>query len=207
MSNSLRDQLVKAGLATQTQADKAQKQVRAEARAKRKGEAAAPQEGGKEGGKKGGKKRSKAQKSATTVAKEKARQQQQAKARQDRELARQRNDKYAQRALRAEIRQLIQSNDKREKPSEEEAVAYNFVHGQKVKRVYVNKTQREQLSAGTLIIINNDGTYAFVAPDVAKKIEQRDPKRIIVAHDSKSESQSEDDEYYAQFKVPDDLDW
>jgi uncharacterized protein YaiL (DUF2058 family) len=35
----------------------------------------------------------------------------------------------------------------------------------------------------------------------------RDPKRIIVANDGKPEEPGPDDEYYAKFKVPDDLDW
>jgi uncharacterized protein YaiL (DUF2058 family) len=44
---------------------------------------------------------------------------------------------------------------------------------------------------------------------VAKQIEQRDPKRIIVAHAAEAESPEpgSDDEFYAKFEVPDDLDW
>ena len=42
-----------------------------------------------------------------------------------------------------------------------------------------------------------------------KQIEERDPRRIIVAHrrDEKPPEPGSDDEFYAKFEVPDDLDW
>lgn len=197
MSNSLRDQLVKAGLATSSQAKKAEKQSRAEQASHRQ--------------------RGKKKNSDTPAAEQpaspqdKAKRLQAEKAKRDKQLARTRNDKYAQRALRAEIRQLLKEHDQRTKVTDEDAVAYNFVHGKKVKRIYVSNTQRELLSSGRLIVINNDGNYHFVSPEIAAKIEQRDPKRIIVAHkDAHQDSDKEktaDDEYYAKFEVPDDLDW
>ena len=57
------------------------------------------------------------------------------------------------------------------------------------------------------IVINNDGNYHFVVPDIAAKIEQRDPKRIIVAHNQSEKEKTADDEFYAKFEIPDDLDW
>ena len=64
-------------------------------------------------------------------------------------------------------------------------------------------------SSGRLVVVNNNGLYHFVDEKVAKQIEQRDPKRIIVAHaaEAKSPEPGSDDEFYAKFEVPDDLDW
>lgn len=193
MSNSLRDQLVKAGLATSSQAKKAEKQSRAEKVSRRQRSA---------------KKNSDLPAAAIPESpQDKARRLQAEKAKRDKQLAKTRNDKYAQRALRAEIRQLLTEHDQRTKVTDAEAVAYNFVHGKKIKRVYVSNAQRELLSSGRLVVINNDGNYHFVTPDIAARIEQRDPKRIIVAHKDSDKEKTADDEYYAKFEVPDDLDW
>ena len=67
--------------------------------------------------------------------------------------------------------------------------------------------QRDQLSRGELVIVNNDGLYHLVPRKVANKIRERDPKRIIAAHDDKPPEPGSDDEYYAKFEIPDDLDW
>lgn len=192
MSTSLRDQLVKAGLATSKQAKKAENQNRAEQIKRHKA------------GKKGNDPSVAPPQASAQV---KAKRLKADKARQDKEIARQRNDKYAQRALRAEIKQLVKAHDQRSKVTDEDAVAYNFVHGKKIKRVYVTPQERDQLSAGRLVVINNDGKYHFVTPDIATKIETRDPKRIIVAHQQTQQEKGPDDDYYAKFEVPDDLDW
>lgn len=192
MSNSLRDQLVKAGLATSSQAKKAEKQNRAEQISRRRAAE---------------KKSSASEIKSSDSPHDKARRLKAEKARRDKELARTRNDKYAQRALRAEIKQLVIKHDQRSKVTDEDAVAYNFVHGKKIKRIYVSKQERDLLSTGRLIVINNDGNYHFVVPEIAAKIEQRDPKRIIVAHKESEKEKTADDEYYAKFEVPDDLDW
>ena len=196
MSQSLRDQLVKAGLATSAQAKKAERLKRAEATAERhqdktkKGKGAAKQ-------------------SETDKVKAKAALQRAEKAVRDKALAQQRNEKSQVKALQAQIKQLILQNDQRTKVNDDEAVPYNFVHGKKIKKIFVTKPQLEALSNGRLFVVNNNGLYHFVDEKVAKQIEQRDPKRIIVAHkdEEKPVEPGSDEEFYAKFEVPDDLDW
>ena len=44
--------------------------------------------------------------------------------------------------------------------------------------------------------------------EVAERVRARDPKRIIAAHQQEDTPEpGSDAEYYARFKVPDDLDW
>ncbi len=190
MAGSLRDQLVKAGLATSSQAKKAERQQRVESQARR---------------------RSNQQQGTANSEKDQARQHAQQlnaqKVKRDREIAAEKNKKYSARALRAEIKQIILQNDLRAKGTKDEDVPYNFVHGKKIKKIYVPVAQKALLSAGDLVIVNNDGLYYFVTRQVAEQIASRDPKRIIVAHADKPTEPSEDDEYYAKFAVPDDLDW
>ena len=200
MSQSLRDQLVKAGLATSAQAKKAERSKRAEATAERH------QDKTKDKTKKG---KGAAKQSETDKVKAKAAQQRAQKAARDKALAQQRNEKSQAKALQAQIKQLILQNDQRTKVNDDEAVPYNFVHGKKIKKIFVTKPQLEALSNGSLFVVNNNGLYHFVDEKVAKQIEQRDPKRIIVAHkdEEKSVEPGSDEEFYAKFVVPDDLDW
>ena len=198
MSQSLRDQLVKAGLATRAQAKKAERSKRAEATAARHRDKT------KDETKKG---KGAAKQSETD--KVKAAQQRAEKAARDKALAQQRNEKTQAKALQAQIKQLILQNDQRTKVDDDEAVPYNFVHGKKIKKIFVTKPQLEALSNGSLFVVNNNGLYHFVDEKVAKQIEQRDPKRIIVAHkdEKKPVEPGSDEEFYAKFEVPDDLDW
>ncbi len=196
MSESLRDQLVKAGLASAAQAKKAERQAKAEKHAQRPGKK------GKAAGT-----GPRPDPNAPDAVRARAKKQQAEKKARDKELAKAANEKAAARALRAELKQIIVTNDQRKSESNEDDVPYNFVHGKKIKKIYVPKAQLEQLSRGQLVIVNNDGLYALVSKAVAEQIKARDPKRIIAAHEDKKPEPGSDDEFYAQFEVPDDLDW
>ncbi len=197
MSQSLRDQLVKAGLATSAQAKKAERSKRAEATAERQQTKAKKGKGATAG------------QSDIAKVKAKAAQQRAERAARDKALAQQRNEKAEAKALQAQVRQLILQNDQRTKVADDDAVPYNFVHGKKIKKIFVTKAQLEALSSGRLVVVNNNGIYHFVDEKVAKQIEQRDPKRIIVAHEAsaKPPEPGSDEEFYAKFEVPDDLAW
>jgi uncharacterized protein YaiL (DUF2058 family) len=206
LAKSLRDQLVEAGLASASQAKKAEKQNRSEGQAHRKKNAAANANAKASGKKKGGKPPAEAK--PLSEAAKKARQVQADRVRRDRELAQERNSKAAAKAVRAQIKQLVTQNDVREKGSREDDVPYNFLHGKKIKRIYVPAKQQELLSKGQLTIINNDGRYHLVSKEVAVKIAERDPKWVIAAHDPAAAKPAEEmDDFYKDFQVPDDLDW
>ena len=208
MADSLRDQLVKAGLATASQAKKAERQNRAEQNARRQGQSGdeLPVSGpGKNKGK--ARKRPPSDPNSPANVKARAAKLQAEKQERDRAIAQIANEKSAAKALRAEIKQIILANDQRTKTKNEDDVPYNFVHGKKIKRIYVPRKQQEQLSSGSLVIVNNDGLYHLVPKAVAERIATRDPKRIIAAHEDRKPEPGSDDEFYAKFEVPDDLDW
>ncbi len=201
MPGSLKDQLLKAGLVTPDRARKIEREARAEKNAKRHGKGKAKGED------------KPPEPSALTEAQLRARELNREKAERDRAQMRAIADKAKEKALRAEIKQIILQNDQRVKTQSDDDVAYNFVHGKRVKRIYVPPAQRDQISSGKLVIVNNDGHYHLLPKKAAEKVRKRDPKRIIVEHDgAKPASGSEpepgsDDDYYAKFQVPDDLDW
>ena len=189
MAGSLKDQLLKAGLVTADQARKIERQARVEKQARRKDKSSPPAP------------------SDAAKTRELARQLNDEKARRDREQMRAIADKAKVKALQAEIRQIVLEHDQRVKTVSDDDVPYNFVHGKRVKRIYVPAAQRDQIISGRLVIVNNDGIYHLLPKKAAEKVRQRDPKRIIVANDGATPEPDSDDEYYAQFKVPDDLDW
>lgn len=197
MAGSLQDQLIAAGLATKDQAKKANKQKNADRRAKHSQQKNAKRNKGEA-----------APETELTLAQKRARQLKQQKASRDKAVAKIHNEKAKERALRAEIQQLIKQHDQRSKEKKEDDQPYNFVHGKKIKKIWLPKAQIDQLSKGTLVIVNHNGFYHLLPKEAANKVAERDPKRIIVAHDKGTSSgNAEDDEYYAKFEVPDDLDW
>ncbi|NBC22614.1 MAG: DUF2058 family protein [Gammaproteobacteria bacterium] len=203
MAGSLKDQLMQAGLVSADRARKLEKEARAEKHAKRQG---APKGQPKGKGKRKGEAKP-PEPSALTEAQQRARELNREKAERDRAQMRAIADKAKEKALRAEIKQIIEANDQRTKTQSDDDVAFNFVHGKKVKRIYVPAQQREQISRGSLVIVNNDGQYSLLPKKAAEKVRARDPKRILVDNDEKPPEPGSDDEYYAQFQVPDDLDW
>jgi len=223
VAQSLRDQLVAAGLASSSQAKKAEKQKKAEAQARaqnKKIQNKKNQNKKNQGnaGKTKSKKKGTAAKTpaagspqaaaAEPTATARAKLAQAAKVRRDKEIARERNQKAEARAIRAQIKQLIKDNDQRVKEKSDTDVAYNFLHKKKIKRIYVPQAQLDALSKGKLVIVNNDGLYHLVTPDIADKIAKRDPKWIITAHNDQTPGDDPDmDDYYKKFEVPDDLDW
>ncbi len=203
MADSLRDQLVKAGLATASQAKKAERQAQRKqstSGGSRRGASQNNRQTGAGGGRR-------ADPDSPEAVRARAAKQRAEKRARDQELARVANEKAAAKALRAELRQIIVTNDQRSKTPADDDRPYNFVHGRKIKRIHLPKTQIEQLSRGALVIVNNDGIYHLVTPEVAELVRERDPKRIIAAHDKTAPEPGSDDEYYARFEVPDDLDW
>ncbi|MCG8426584.1 MAG: DUF2058 domain-containing protein [Chromatiales bacterium] len=179
MANSLQEQLLKAGLTDENKVNKAKK-------AKQR----------KEKEQRHSKKRQEDE--ATRLARE-ARA---LDAARDRELNRQKNEEANHKAIMAQIRQLIEMN---RLVLEEGEIAYNFSDDNKIQRIYVNDQQHGQLSRGQLAIVKLDNRYEVVPAGVAEKISLRAADCVIV--NNQNERVEDEDDPYAEFKVPDDLMW
>ena len=127
------------------------------------------------------------------------------KAERDRELAKKQNDAAHTKAIQAQIRQIITMN---RLPKNNGDVAYNFVDNKKVKTIYVDLTTVNHLSNGHLAIVKLDEHYEIVPQVAALKIQSRDASFVVVCNEQqKKPSGSDEDDPYADFKVPDDLMW
>jgi uncharacterized protein len=177
MSNALKDQLLKAGLADA-------KKLKAVKKAKHQEKVQA------------GKNQTVV--NEATVLAEQTRQQQ---IERDRLLNMKKQAALQQKAIAAQVKQLISTNTIKASGD----VAYNFTDGKLVKRLYVSKRQHDELSRGLLAIARDGEQYLLVPAAVAEKIQQRQIDSIIVLN--AKQQQVDEDDPYADFKIPDDLMW
>lgn len=180
MSDSLRDQLLKAGLVTE---NKVKRAYQADEQRRRQS-------------KSGGKLR------ATDTPPSTAQHAQAQKAVRDLELNRQQQEKAQRRALRAQVEQLVEQARLPRIDSDEH---YSFVDNGKVCRIAVDAQRRREIYEGRLAIVRYKGHHEVVPAEAALRIRERDQNALIV-RDEVNKSASEDDPY-KEFVVPDDLTW
>lgn len=125
------------------------------------------------------------------------------KAQRSRELAQQQNVEAEQKAIAAQIKQLIELNKQSRQGGE---IPYNFTDGTKIKKLHVTAELQKHLINGKLAIVRLGEAYEVVPAKVAEKVGQRDETAVIVRNDSSIEIEDEDDPY-ADYKIPDDLMW
>jgi uncharacterized protein YaiL (DUF2058 family) len=131
-----------------------------------------------------------------------AQQAQAAKVARDQELNRRREEKAKRRARIAEIEQIIDQN---RAPRLETEDYYSFIDGKKIRRMSVDPQRREQLTSGVLAIVRYKGHYAVVPKAIAERIRERDENMVVPVVQPKGDT--EPDDAYKDFVVPDDLMW
>lgn len=179
MSLSLRDQLLKAGLVNEKQVKQATKQQQKQTRLEKKNQVEKDES-----------------------LRQAALQAQAEKAARDQELNRQQQEKAELKARAAQIKQLIEGTRLPKLTTDD---YYNFVDEKKVKRLAVNAMMRDKLSRGSLAIVRHGGGYEVIPRDAALRIQERDPRRIVLLNTQVEEPDADDP--YAAYKVPDDLMW
>lgn len=121
----------------------------------------------------------------------------------DKELNKKRDEEQLAKAIKAQVKQLIEMNRLTDHEGE---IKYNFTDGTLVKALYVDDLAQTQLSKGILSIARYEDSYALIPSSVANKIAERDQEAIIQNNTASEETLDEDDPY-ADFVVPDDLMW
>lgn len=127
------------------------------------------------------------------------------KAERDRELNRQRVLELEQKAIAAQIKQLIE-NHRQSKEAGQGDVEYNFTDGKLIKKIRVSPKVQQQIIRGLLAVVKLGEGYELVPRIVADKITQRDEKAVVVVNTKLTEQQDEDDPY-KDYVIPDDLMW
>lgn len=134
-----------------------------------------------------------------------ARQLQAERAERDRALAAERNAQARVNETRAQVRQIVEGA----KLKRDGEIAYAFNDDGKIKRLLVDDAQRTQLAKGALVIVRHDQGHELIPRPAADKVYARDASMIVLDHarDTASGSNDDDDDFYKQFEVPDDLIW
>lgn len=177
---SLQDQLLKAGLVDKQKAKQASKEKRQQARLARKS-------GGK----------------TDDASKTDASRRHAERVERDRALNRRKQEIAAQKAVGAEIRQLIEVN-KLDRAGGE--ISYRFEQDNRIREILVTEEQKKHLTSGHLAIVATLGRFEIVAVQIARKIAERDAQAVVLLNDGESPAVLEDDPY-AAYQIPDDLTW
>lgn len=125
------------------------------------------------------------------------------KVERDRQLNMQQKEEAERKAIAAQIKQLIETNRIEDRDGD---ITYNFTDANVVKRIHVSEQVYKHLMSGRLAIVKLGEGYELVPSPVAEKIKQRDTQCIILSEYNAEPDQDEDDPY-ADYKIPDDLMW
>jgi uncharacterized protein len=156
MSTSLRDQLLQAGLVNERQSKEAERQLRQQQRERQQ----LPKD----------------KRAMASQAELAAKQAQLAKAAHDQELSRRQKEQADKKARHAQIEQLIEQN---RLPRAQTDERYNFVDGNKIRRIPADHSVRERLSRGEIAIVRCNGRYELVPAETAARIRERDECAMI----------------------------
>tara|TARA_R110002124_G_scaffold40837_1_gene127167 strand:- start:815 stop:1369 length:555 start_codon:yes stop_codon:yes gene_type:complete len=184
MALSLQEQLLQAGLADKKKAKQVRQQKHKQAKEK--------------------KNHNIQQTNESKLAAEKAAEQKKAR---DRELNQQAKAEAEKKAVQAQIVQMINVNKQSRKVGD---IACNFSDNNVIKRIYVDKNIHTQITQGQLAIVKLNEDYELIPMPVADKIAERDESYVLYRADILPEEKaknSEDEDWYADYEIPDDLSW
>lgn len=189
MNKSLQDQLLKAGLVDNKKAKQIEKENR-----------------------KTKKQQNKSKDKALNDSQLAARQNLREKQKRDQELNLQRQRDADKKAIAAQVIQMIEHYKLAQKGGD---IEYKFTDDNKIKKMFVTQNAYDEIIRGRLCIARSGTRYELVPKPIAEKIQERDQQTILVSNQSpQKETDSKDDkgvqsddDYYAQFEIPDDLMW
>lgn len=130
------------------------------------------------------------------------------KVEKDRALAAERKAQARIVELAAQARQIIQ--DKKLPRTGE--IEYRFTADGAIRTLQVNEDLRRKLASGAVVIARLGDRYELLPRAAGDQVRARDAGLVVLDHGladgtASPPGNAEDDAYYAQFQVPDDLVW
>ena len=131
-------------------------------------------------------------------------------------LNEQRKKETEQKAILAQIRQIIQLNrieNYPKKMDEDDLQTYNFTSNKKIKSILVSPQNHDLITSGriaiAMLVEAKQETYYLIPAEAAQKINERNSEAIVLLNDASAQGANEvaEDDPYAGFEVPDDLMW
>jgi uncharacterized protein YaiL (DUF2058 family) len=177
MAKSLQDQLRQAGIANQKQVVSARKAKNTKEKMQRKGHEVVDETA------------------------ELVKQRDAEKLARDRALNEQIHKTAQDKAVQAQIKELIELNA----ITERRDIEFRFDHDGTIKTLLLDNEVRQALIKGALAIVGKNDDLSIVPAKVARKIAERDQSWQVLLN-TRTEDAAEEDEY-ADYAVPDDLMW
>jgi uncharacterized protein YaiL (DUF2058 family) len=125
------------------------------------------------------------------------------KAERDRAIAAERNEKQRAAERLAQVKQIVAEHRLPRKGE----ISYRFSDGNTIASFLVDESMRAQLAAGALVVVRHGNGYEVLPRVAADKVRERDASLVVVDHAQAGTGDGAEDEFYGQFKVPDDLVW
>lgn len=125
------------------------------------------------------------------------------KAAKDRALNKRRQEAAEAKSRAAQIIQLMEANRLDRRGGE---TAFQFVAKGKIKKIYVTEAQHTELVNGTTALVRFGGRSEIVPIAIAEKIRERSANAVVVLSNVDTPN-SDDNDPYADYQVPDDLMW
>ena len=181
---SLRDQLLQTGVATKKQYHQAKVQKKQ-------------------------KNKNKSKEQHVTEPKEKLHQSRQEQTAKDRILNQQKEAALAKKALKSQLKQLIESQEvQRERGN----TIYRFTHHCRIKSLYFSESQLKEIIRGRLVIVAlEEDHYHLIPPALVARVEEKNSNAIIVNNQHTQsevpETPTTHEDPYADYAIPDDLMW
>lgn len=194
MGNSLRDELLRAGLVTKEQAERSQRSARrSDKRGRKRRKARAPETSREEPAK-------------STPGRHGLRvnQQRAAKFARDPSLAGNAKPDAERKALRERIRKLVDTHRLNDADAE---VPFNFLRGKRIKRLYVTAEQRERLLNDELVIAGVEGNHHLLPAGVVGELLELAPSTFVHRAGGEPDDPGADESDRGEHPVPDDLTW
>lgn len=184
MALSLQEQLLKSGLADKKSAKKIQNEKRKKDKVRRKSKVLEVDE-----------------------VKASVQASQQAKKEKDRQLNEQANAEAEKKEIAAQITQMIAMNLQLINNGK---VKFQFTHDNIIKNLTVTERTKNHLQQNKLAIVSHQDSYQIIPIQVADKIAERDDACILYRADMLDEKvalSEEEQDWYAEYEIPDDLSW
>lgn len=104
----------------------------------------------------------------------------------------------------AQARQLIETH---KIPYDEGNVLYNFKDNNTIKKLYFTEKIIEKLAAGKIGIVKLAGVYQLVPADTIYKLKELNDKMVVLLNTPNNKKETDSEDPYAGYEVPDDLMW
>ncbi len=129
-----------------------------------------------------------------------------AKKAKDQALNEQAKQEAEKKAIAAQIMQMITVNRLENTKGDCE---FKFTDGSKIKQLYLKQQLKDHLLENRLAVVKLGDGYEIIPMPVADKIAERDAGSILYRADHYDEVKEKDDEedWYADYEIPDDLTW